>query len=524
MLVAAVFGAVVPVFGSIYLAHYQSMQEEISFAHAVSAQVMRRAEEIARDALAAEAALQAVDSGAMCSDQGINLMRDLVLQSDYLRLVGHVESDVLQCSSLGRSDSGIVLGPSEYVDELGVGIRKAIDLGLGGDQRFLAFERNGVFIAVNSGSPVDIFLERDDITVGVYGRNSGNILSQDGEIAPDVDVMRRSSKITHFNGAYLRALAHSSDFNLTAYTLIPASHLKERLNSFATVLVPLGVLIGAGTAIGLYSFGRRRTSLPNLLRDGLKRREFELHYQPIVDMRTGKVAGVEALLRWPQVNGRAALGPDLFIPVAEETGLITRFTEFVIHQVSLDAPTILKAIPGGYISINLSAQDLSKRSTIELLRELTRVPGVSPANIMVEATEHSLVDTQAAAAIVSEIRELGLKVVIDDFGTGYSCLANLTELHVDYLKIDKTFVDAVGKGSAISDVILHIIEIAKSLKLEVIAEGVESQVQAEFLREHNTWLVQGWLLAKAMPVKDLVRFAGGSHSLLQSGLGQVADA
>jgi sensor c-di-GMP phosphodiesterase-like protein len=257
-------------------------------------------------------------------------------------------------------------------------------------------------------------------------------------------------------------------------------------------------------AAAILFLARQRTSLPAVLRASLKRKEFVLHYQPIVELASGHMVGAEALLRWPR-NKQVGLRPALFIQAAEDCGLIQRFTRYVLTQVAIDGPRYFARHPGAYISVNLSSADLSSGDVVEWLRQLVATPGIAPYNIVVEVTEHSFVDPVSANRTIGAIRALGIRVAIDDFGTGFSSLSHLHNLSADYLKIDKVFVDAIGTASVTSEVVLHIIDMARSLNLTLISEGVETREQAEFLREHGVTFAQGWLFSKAMPLADLLR-------------------
>ena len=207
-------------------------------------------------------------------------------------------------------------------------------------------------------------------------------------------------------------------------------------------------------------------------------------------------------MRWKR--GDTILSPASFIPLAEEIGIITLITGNVIDMVSRDLPRFLSIDPAFYVSVNMTASDLKSAGIVDRLDDLLRLSGASPRNIVVEATEHGLIKGPGFQAI-SKLRAQGFRVAIDDFGTGYSNLSTLQELELDLLKIDKAFVDTIGEDGAGSNLVLHVIEIARSLHLQIVAESVETEAQARFLVGLGVEYAQGWLFGRPVPIDDLCK-------------------
>jgi sensor c-di-GMP phosphodiesterase-like protein len=228
-----------------------------------------------------------------------------------------------------------------------------------------------------------------------------------------------------------------------------------------------------------------------------------LVYQPIVDLATGRWIGAEALARWRTADGEL-VPPDVFIPVAESEGLIRQVTAKVIAHFGRDAVELFRRHPEFRVSINFSDQDLSDAQSVETLKACIQTLGIAPARIAVEITERALIHADAVRRNIKTLRDAGTRVAIDDFGTGYSGLSYLATLELDALKIDKVFVDTIGTDAVTNSVVSHIIEIAKSMGLKMVAEGVETQAQADYLRARGVECAQGWLYSKAIPMGELL--------------------
>jgi EAL domain-containing protein (putative c-di-GMP-specific phosphodiesterase class I) len=245
----------------------------------------------------------------------------------------------------------------------------------------------------------------------------------------------------------------------------------------------------------------------------IRNREMMLGYQPKVDLRTGKVVGAEALVRWNHPE-HGHMGPDRFIPVAEETGLIVPLGEWVIDEAcgALKAVRAL-GIEDFVISVNLSARQLRQRKFVDRLAATLKRHQVEPRSLEFEVTESQLMDHPAEAMrVLAQLKALGVRLSIDDFGTGYSSLSHLQKFPVDFIKIDRSFLGEVGgEGDAV--ITRAIVALGHNLKLKVIAEGVETREQLAFLRSLDCDQMQGFYFSPALSQDGLARMLSNDTRL-----------
>ena len=264
-----------------------------------------------------------------------------------------------------------------------------------------------------------------------------------------------------------------------------------------------------------------RLMLKSKLRRALERDELVILYQSKVDLRSGRVVGAEALLRW-RLPGHGDISPSHFIPLAEETSLILDIGEWVLNRVCSDYREWQKVVPEpGRIAINLSLRQLKQSSFIARCRSVFRKHEVSPTCFELEVTETTLMtDPKRTIGLLNELYALGLNLAIDDFGTGYSSLSALQQFPIGTLKIDQSFVRDVAVDSDDAAIVRTIIDMGRSLDLEVIAEGVEESEQLEFLRKHGCYYAQGRLFGDAMEASKMLgilagQAGGAAHHALQ---------
>jgi diguanylate cyclase (GGDEF)-like protein len=249
-----------------------------------------------------------------------------------------------------------------------------------------------------------------------------------------------------------------------------------------------------------------RLALEGDLRLALERNEFEVHYQPIVDLASGHTVAVEALLRWRH-REKGLVSPHAFIPLAETTGLIVPIGEWVLRQACLDAQALQNK--GYYIqfSVNLSGRQFREEPLIDTIERILLETGLDPTMLMLEITESVLMEhAETTVARLYRLKDMGIYLSIDDFGTGYSSMTYLKRFPVAKLKIDQSFIRDIPDDSEDVAITAATIQMAHGLRLKVVAEGIETRAQAEFLREHGCDLGQGYLFSRPLTLKSLLEY------------------
>ena len=242
-----------------------------------------------------------------------------------------------------------------------------------------------------------------------------------------------------------------------------------------------------------------RRFLERELKRALDEDTLEVHYQPIVSAEGSQIIGVEALLRWSHPT-RGDIPPMVFVPVAEQTGIMSRLGEYVLYRALNDA----KRWPNLYVAINLSPIQLKDRALFALVSAMLEETGIEGSRVVLEITEGMLIDDpEESRKRLEEIRELGVRVALDDFGAGYSSLSYLQRLPFDKLKIDGSFVAPLGKSENSGFIIQAIVALGRALNLSVLVEGVETEEQRVFLRLAGCNEMQGFLFARPGPPKTI---------------------
>jgi diguanylate cyclase (GGDEF)-like protein len=258
-----------------------------------------------------------------------------------------------------------------------------------------------------------------------------------------------------------------------------------------------------------------RQSIEGSLRRALERQEFALHYQPKINLRTGEISGAEALIRWTHPT-RGSVSPGQFIPVAEDCGLILQIGNWVLREACQQARIWLDAgLTLGRMGVNISAIEFRNENFLGGVFAILNETGLDPTALELELTESVLMKRpDATSSVLQALRAKGVRVAVDDFGTGYSSLSYLQKFSIDALKIDQSFVRRITTAPGETTIVTAVISMARSLKLRVVAEGVETLKELEFLQAHHCDEAQGYYFSRPVPAGQFAR-------LLQTGISET---
>jgi sensor c-di-GMP phosphodiesterase-like protein len=472
-------------------------------------QLDRHANQVLREA---EAVLGEVDtvlttahrsSQPFCSDSELGSMRDMVFRARHIRDVGRLQDGKLICTSTGgRLSAPYEYGrPPDIVTPGGDAIYIAYPLLISPGEHATIVVRGDTNVVLTADAfeellPVplqySIWLRTNlrDRIVGVSGPGlhlRPERMKMSGRLQSGQDLV----SITCSRATDFCAAAIQSDDDLRAQNAAP-------LLGFGA----LGGVAGAGLAAAILLGLRRRQTLAAQLHRAIENDELSLVYEPVVDLDRRQTVGAEVLARWHDEEGRPIM-PDIFIALAEEQGLIGGITEFVIRRATEELQEMLRQ-RDFRISINIAAVDLIGPDLPRCLDRYVDARNIPPDRVAFELTERSTADREAIVRAIHMLRARGHPVFLDDFGVGYSSLSYLHELNVDAIKIERSFTAVLGSEVATASVVPQILSMASTLKLGVIVEGVETEVQERALHELGVKLVQGWLYGKPMTDTDLI--------------------
>lgn len=493
VLLSAIVGPAVVMAPVMFVAWRQVLTKQQDDVHRLAVSGLHRANDIYADAVRV---LRLADDTRLelCSPAHIDVMRELTLQSLTVYIVAAIVDGIVMCNAYGMLARPFPAIQGGEVQPDGVRLlpnwpgtmpSRAPILVLRFGSHAALVDQRQFFDSVMWLRPQQLLTLRthaDTDIMSDYG------LSESRPPSSDDDVI-----VTEASPIWIATV--------TAPRIGFGAFLRSAIDILLPLAVTLAILCGGALLLLL----RRRLSPRAELAAALRNREFIVHYQPLIELATKRCLGAEALTRWRRPDG-TFMRPDLFIPFAEDSGQIRHITDMAIEAVVRDLGDLMRSDRSLHVSINVAATDVTTGRIHQVLGKALRDANIEARQIWIELTERGFVNLESATATLSELQRRGHLIAIDDFGTGYSSLQYLERLPVDILKIDKSFIETVGGEAATSRVTGHIIAMARELNLSVIAEGVEVEAQAAFLRDLDVQYAQGWLYAPSLPPDEFVEY------------------
>jgi sensor c-di-GMP phosphodiesterase-like protein len=440
-----------------------------------------------------------------CSNAEIASFRDLVFRSEFLKDAGRIHGGKIDCSAtVGRPTQPIgQFKPSSPQQDGTIAYSNLVpfrddSLKRGGLQRGNAYVVFGSHVPASIGPiPMHLTVTMKDAASQQTGPAAGGALLGNGPDLTTGGTVRRGDTFY----ATLCSTLYSKC--VTASTSVSEALQGERDKVVGGTV--LGGLAGYLLGLAFSLWYNRSQDLCQQLRRAVLRNKLEVVYQPIVSLATRRIVGAEALSRWTNEEGNAVV-PDVFVKIAEEHGFVGLITKAVVQRALLDFGQTLRDHPDLHISVNVAAADLADPEFLPMLDDALKRTKVKPKNLAIEITERSTSESTEAMETIRLLRRRGHSIHIDDFGTGYSNLDKLLYLYADTIKIDKAFTRVIGTEAVTVAIIPQILAMAKSLNLEVVVEGIETDQQANyFFQATQTLYGQGWLYGRPVKAEEFHR-------------------
>lgn len=497
-----IFAVLTPILLSIYLAHHKASEEFDEELGSFAGHALIRTSRVIDQSISA---LEDINHASVnrCSPAHLQVMRQVSLNYRYIQEILYEQDGHIYCSSFQADSSGKYIGEPDIVGEKGFSVWYTSNTDLGFKQMMIYIGRPPHLAAIDPLSFIDVIPYGDQkMNIAVVSLNGEKALASSRPLKDQAwkKQLRQGMEDYQF-GSAAYVIRRDNDQGLATIAWAPLAPLNKAWCYELLVWLPVGIGFSLAAGWCITRLLRRLQSPRARIADAIQNREFTVKYQPIVNLQTGESVGAEILLRWEQPDG-SWFNPEVFIPLAEETGLITQITEQLVELLFTELGDWLHDHPGHHISINLAPCDLHSLHVLNAIRPLLAKYFVKPEQIAFEITERGFADPNVTAPYIAQLRRAGHQIFIDDFGTGYSSLSYLQNLDVDVLKIDKSFVHALEYKK----VTPHIIEMAKALNISMVAEGIETSGQAAWLRQHGVQFGQGWLYSPALSKDEFIEW------------------
>jgi sensor c-di-GMP phosphodiesterase-like protein len=518
VVVAVVTGflaGIVPAGVALCLAWNDAVSQEQTYLRILAVTTVKRWELMYEESTALLAELTS-DPSPDCSEAHIGKLREAMRPKDYVREIGVFAEGRISCLSSGRPESPQPVPPPAWQLSEGVGILPAtISQDTVTAQHITLTFRNHILVMDQAHVLEHMRSIDPDASLALFHADSDQPLAVFGD--PSIrDLRSRVSETDVFyDGLRFAVSVRSITYPIVAVVGDPSGTVEQHWYEEALKLGVLAVLAGGAVAALVLFVAWRRMSPQGEIRHAVKARQIAAVYQPVIELATGRCVAAEALARWYRPDGTVVL-PRAFIPFAEDNGLISQITDQMIEHVINDMGELLRRRRDFHVAINIAPQELENDRIVGVLQRAVEESRLEPRQIVLEATERSLMNAETASGVIGRLRAAGYAISIGDFGTGYSSLSYLQRFDLDNLKIDRLFVEAIGADAATSGVVPHIIDMARTLKLTMIAEGVETEEQACFLRKSGVPYAQGWLFAKALAPSQFLAYLDSNTSQLNA--------
>jgi len=499
VLALAAVAFALPVYAAVKLADMQASQAEARRARELAQIAVSQIENTGLQVAKVARVLHGQTTTPACSGADLDTMRRLDLESTLLQGVGRVDGDTLICSSFA-GPRPYPLGPVDYVSATGALFRTGVTF-LDPNLRYVIVQSGGIAGIIHPDLALSFIDPEPGQAIVAFAWSTRLPVLRRADQPADLDLRTLQPGTVDLGDRGVRAVVRSDRTDVGVAVTLPRRS-NAVFQAAARQLVPAGAVIGLIIGALIVLAARDRTSLHGMIKEGIAKRQFTLHYQPIVEVATGRIIGVEALLRWNRASSYA-IPPDVFVAVAEQRGLMPALTARVFELLEKDLPPLLAESPELYVAVNLTAEDMHGAEFADAVLGFCDRVGIAPGQFVVEATERTLIYPELAERSLGPLRTHGVRVAIDDFGTGYSSLAYLAQMKVDILKIDKLFIHALGTGSATSEVAHGVIAMARTLQLITVAEGIETADQEQIVRALGVDWGQGFHFSRPLEAKDL---------------------
>jgi sensor c-di-GMP phosphodiesterase-like protein len=444
-----------------------------------------------------------------CSDQDIVLLRRLTFSARFLKDVGRLHESTFLCSATtGKLPNPLPMGKPDLTLESGTVLFRSYPLYVpAGDRGEIAALRNADAV-IGPDTFSDFPQQPLQYTVGVVdptaSSHSHDVLfsGTSGAVSLPLGILASDKTVRVADRLYrARCLAPT---RICAVASIRIDEIWRNNQALLFGYMASGATAGISCAAALVIVGRKRRSPANQLKRAILSGRLSVAYQPIVELGSHRIAGAEALTRWVDEDGES-IRPETIVALAEAEGFASDITRFIVTRSIEEIRPILEWNPTFRVHINLAPGDLADPRLLLLLDEKLDGGPVKPANIAFELSEQATSDRDVAVAAICGFRKRGLATFIDDFGTGYSNLAYLTELNVDGIKINHTFIATIGTESVTASIVPQILAVARALDLKVVVQGIEREDQAKYFADRDPSILgQGWFFGLPVPAKGLI--------------------